>query len=195
MARDPRIDAYLVRAAPFAQPVLAHLRELVHSAVPDCEEAVKWGMPHFVYRGKNVAGMAAFKAHCAFTIHGEGRQGDGEGMGSFGKIAALADLPPDEVLVARLRDAVSRIDEGGSAAPRRAPPAPKADIAMPEDFATALQGSAAAGATYEGFAPSHRREYLEWIVDAKRPETRAKRIAQAIEWLGEGKKRNWKYER
>jgi uncharacterized protein YdeI (YjbR/CyaY-like superfamily) len=199
MSRDPRIDAYIERAKPFARPVLQHLRELVHATVPAADETVKWGMPHFTYKGKNVAGMAVFKAHCAFIVHGDGRQDagrtDGEGMGGYGKIADMADLPDDANLAAALKDAMASIDTRGTAQrPARAVVA-KAEIPVPQDFAAALRDSAAAKATFEGLAPSHRREYLEWITEAKREDTRGKRIATALEWLAEGKRRNWKYEK
>jgi uncharacterized protein YdeI (YjbR/CyaY-like superfamily) len=198
---DPRIDAYIAKAAPFAQPVLHHIRALVHATVPGLAETIKWGMPHFVLNGKNLAGMAAFKAHCAFVIHGDGRQGDGgkrdsgqsDAMGQYGKIAALADLPPEATLKANLLEAARRIESAGTAVKKKAPPrAAKAEIPVPDDLAAALSDTARA--VLDGFAPSHRREYLEWITEAKRPETRASRIAQATEWLAEGKKRNWKYE-
>jgi len=189
---DPRIDAYMAKAAPFAQPILAHLRAVVHAALPEAEEAIKWGMPHFTVAGKNVAGMAAFKAHCTFMIHGDGRQGDA--MGQFGKIASLADLPAEAELTAKLQQARERVNSEGTALKKAAGKAPKAEIAMPDDFAAALGHRPRAKAVYDGFSPSARREYLEWVVEAKRAETRAKRIAQAVEWLAEGKKRNWKYE-
>jgi uncharacterized protein YdeI (YjbR/CyaY-like superfamily) len=193
MASDPRVDAYIAKAAPFAQPILTHLRALVHATVEELDETVKWGMPHFVYKGKNLAGIAAFKAHTAFIVHGEGRQGDA--MGQYGKIASLAELPKDKELAAKLLDAKARIDSEGTALkPRTAPKAPMAEIPMPEDFAGELARLQGARERFDAFAPSHRREYLEWIVEAKRPETRAKRIAQAAEWIAEGKKRNWKYE-
>lgn len=198
MARDPRIDAYIEKSAPFAQPILLHLRKLVHDTLPQAEETIKWSMPHFTVYGKNVAGMAAFKAHCAFMIHGEGRQGEGAvasgGMGSCGKITALADLPADKTLASKLEKAAERIVTQGSAAGKRPVRSQKPEIPLPDDFAQALDGNTRAMATLEGFAPSHRREYLEWITGAKREDTRARRIAQAIEWLAEGKKRNWKYE-
>lgn len=197
MSRDPRVDEKIARAAPFAQPILQHLRALVHRTIPDAGEAIKWGMPHFTYKGKNIAGMAAFKAHCMFAIHGVGRQGEGErdGMGSYGKIASFEDLPGDEELATRLREAQARIDAEGSAVKRPTAPRPKRVIDMPEDFGAALTAKPAAAAFFEGLAPSHRYDYLEWITEAKRPETRAKRIGEAIEWLAEGKRRNWKYER
>ncbi len=195
MSRDPRIDAYIENAQDFARPVLRHLREVVHAAVPHAEEAIKWGMPHFLHRGKNLAGMAAFKAHCALTIHGEGRNGEFEGMGQIGKVTGLADLPPDADIAARLREAVARIDTVGTAAPRGGKAAARRDIDVPPDLAAALRENAAACASFEAFAPSQRREYLDWIYEAKRDETRNRRITQAVEWLAEGKKRNWRYER
>lgn len=196
MERDPRIDDKIANAAPFARPILDHLRALVHRTVPETVEAVKWGMPHFTYKGKNVAGMAAFKAHCAFMIHGEGRQGE-DGMGQFGKIARLDDLPSDAELVAKLREAMARIDAQGTALKARSAPKPKPKrtIEVPDDFADALVEEPAAKVYFDGLAPSHRYEYLEWISEAKRPETRAKRIGEAVAWLAEGKRRNWKYER
>jgi uncharacterized protein YdeI (YjbR/CyaY-like superfamily) len=204
MPHDPRIDDEIAKAPPFARPILEHLRALVHRTIPDAGEAIKWGMPHFTYKGKNLAGMAAFKAHCAFMIHGAGRQGsDGEGkgehgggMGQFGKIASRADLPDDDELAVKLREARARIDAAGSAVKRlAAEPRPKRTIALHEDFAVALAAEPAAQAFFDGLAPSHRYDYLEWITGAKRPETRLKRIAEAMAWLAEGKRRNWKYER
>lgn len=189
MARDARVDSYIDQAAPFAQPLLRHLRELVHATVPDLGETLKWGMPHFTHKGKNLAGCGAFKEHAAFMIHGDGRQD--EGMGQFGKIKALSDLPSDAEIKARLLAARDRLD-----LPIKKKAAPttkaKADIAVPDDFLTAL--SPKAQSFFDEFAPSYRREYLEWVTGAKRAETRMKRIAQAAEWLAEGKKMGWKYE-
>lgn len=193
MATDPRIDAYIAKAAPFAQPILTHLRQLVHATVPGLDEAIKWGMPHFVYKGKNLAGLAAFKAHTAFVIHGDGRQGDA--MGQYGKIASMDDLPADADLAAKLLDASSRIDQDGTAIKTKpAPKAPKAEIAIPDDLAAALAAMQGVRERFEAFPPGARREYLEWIVSAKRPETRAKRIVTTCEQVAEGKKLNWKYE-
>lgn len=193
---DPRIDAYIAKAAPFAQPILQHLRALVHRALPQAEETIKWGMPHFTIAGKNVSGIAAFKAHCAFVIHGEGRQGepDGEGMGGYGKIASLADLPNDEELENKVREAAQRVATSGTALKPKAKKSPKPAIPMPDDFAVALAAQLAAKASYEAFSYAQQREYLEWITEAKQPATRERRIAQAVAWLAEGKRRNWKYE-
>jgi uncharacterized protein YdeI (YjbR/CyaY-like superfamily) len=194
MERDKRIDDYIAKAAPFAQPILHHIRETIHAAVPGLVESIKWSMPHFLHNGKNLAGMAAFKAHCAMIIHGDGRQGDA--MGQYGKITALSDLPGDNELKSKLIAVRERIDAEGTAQKKKSEgkKPPKAELPIPEEFVAALNANSMAKATLDAFAPSHRREYVEWITEAKRPETRDKRIAQAIEWLAEGKKRNWKYE-
>ena len=192
MSRDPRIDEKIAKAAPFARPILEHLRALVHQAVPEAGEAIKWGMPHFTYNGKNIAAMAGFKAHCAFSIHGESHVG--EGMGTMGKIASLDDLPTDAELIARLQAARARIDRGEKEAWRQAPPKAKPTIDMPDDFAAALKDNSAAQTFFDKLSPSARYEYLEWITGAKQAATRARRVVQAAEWLAEGKRRNWKYE-
>ena len=191
MTTDPRIDAYIAKAAPFAQPILAHVRSLIHRALPDLEEGIKWGMPTFMIGGKNVAGLAAFKAHCAVVIHGEGRVGEGEGMGGYGKVAALSDLPSDAELEAALKHAAQLVSIKAKAKPKA--PA-KTAIPMPEDFAHALAATPGAREKFDAFPPGAQREYLAWIVTAKRPETRAKRIATAAQQSAEGKKMNWKYE-
>lgn len=186
MTKDPRIDAYIAKAAPFAQPILTHVRALVHKALPEAQETIKWGMPHFMVEGRNVIGLAAFKAHASVVIHHEERTGDG--MGALGKLQSLADLPPDDQLITRFQARPAALAQPK---PKRAP---KPELPVPPALATALEASPAAQAAFEAFAPSHRREYVEWIAEAKREETQAKRIAQAVEWLAEGRKRNWKYE-
>ena len=192
MERDSRVDDYIAKATPFARPILTRLRETVHAALPETTEAIKWGIPHFLVKGKNVAGIAAFKAHCALVIHG--RAGGEGGMGGYGKIASFEQIPPEAEVVAALQAARDRVLADGSATKGRAKPVPKPDIALPDYFAKVLATCPAAQATFDRLAPSHRREYLEWITEAKREDTRAKRIATALEWLSEGKKRNWKYE-
>src|SRR5690348_12176398 len=157
MPHDPRIDAYIAKSADFARPILQHVRELVHETVAGAGEAIKWGMPHFTYRGKNIAGMAAFKAHCAVMVHGDGRQNT-DGMGSYGKISSLKELPTDDALAAKFREAVERIEDKGTAAKRSPRLAPKPELALPQDFAAALRENARASATFEAFPPSQRRE-------------------------------------
>ena len=194
MATDPRIDAYIAKAAPFAQPILTHLRGLCHETIAGLDEGIKWSMPAMLYQGKNLVTFAAFKAHCTFVIHGDGRQGDA--MGQYGKITKLADLPGENVLKSKLVAAKERVEQSGSAVKKKpaAERQPKPELPITPEFAVALSANPAAKAVLDAFAPSHRREYVEWIAEAKRPETRDKRIAQAIEMLAEGKKRNWKYE-
>ena len=193
MPTDPRIDAYIAKAPPFAQPILIHLRALVHATISDAGETIKWGMPCLTYQGKNLAGMAAFKAHASFGVHGDGRAI--EGMGQYGKIHSMADMPSDTVIAKGLRAAKDRIDTTGTALKIGSKPkVAKPEIPMPDEFAAELAKAQGARERFDGWAPSHRREYLEWITEAKRPETRAKRIAQAGTWIAEGKKRNWKYE-
>ncbi|MBV8685071.1 MAG: YdeI/OmpD-associated family protein [Alphaproteobacteria bacterium] len=193
---DPRIDAYIARQAEFARPILDHLRRVVHAAVPEVEETIKWSMPHFTYRGRLFAGMAAFKAHATFglwqagTVLGE-TGAERDAMGQFGRITSLDHLPPEAELVAILRRAAEVAAEGPKPKPKKAP---KPELATPDDLRAALDAEPRAAATFDAFPPGSRREYVEWVVEAKRPETRARRIAQAVEWLAEGKRRNWKYE-
>lgn len=196
MAFDPRIDDYIQSAAAFAQPMLVHIRDTVHQACPQVEETIKWGMPTFMHSGGILCGMAAFKQHVSFGYWKHALVvGDGsaqEGMGSYGKMASLKDLPPKKTLLAHIRKA-AKLNEDGVKAPaqrKSAKPFPQ----EPDDLVAALRKNKAAQATYEAFPPSCKREYVEWITEAKREETRAKRLAQAVEWMAEGKRRNWKYE-
>jgi uncharacterized protein YdeI (YjbR/CyaY-like superfamily) len=195
---DPRVDAYLERAAPFARPILRHLRTVVHKSCPVAEETLKWGHPSFTYHGKILCGMAAFKAHCTFGFwHAQMTkmlQRDfkvtATAMGHLGRLEKLADLPPDRTLRAYIQRAAELLDAG---VPARKRPKPKPEAKVPPDLAAALKKSKKAAATFTGFSPSHRREYIEWITEAKRDETRASRLATTLEWLAQGKPRNWKY--
>jgi uncharacterized protein YdeI (YjbR/CyaY-like superfamily) len=197
VSRDPRIDAYVERAAPFAQPILEHIRDRVQAVLPDAEETLKWSMPAFVLGGKIVLTMAAFKAHAALNLwRGQELRGDAaksDGMGQFGKLTSLGDLPPDKELDALIRRAAEL--SRSAPAPRKTKHEPKPAAEIHPEFAAALDSNPAAKAALEAFPPSCRREYVDWIAEAKRDETRAKRIATALEWLSEGKKRNWKYEK
>ncbi len=196
---DPRIDAYIAAAAPFAPPILRRLRKLVHAACPDAEEAIKWGMPSFLYRGKILCGMAAFKAHATFGFWHQGMTTllekkfgrTMEAMGLLGRITSPADLPDDKTLLRLIKTAVKLHDSG---APARAKPKPKPALPVPADLAGTLKRSQRAVGFWADFSPSARREYIEWITEAKRSETREKRLLTAIEWIADGKKRNWQYE-
>lgn len=180
MPRDSRVDDYIEKAQPFAQPILRHLREVAHKALPDLDEAMKWGMPHFMLKGKNLAGMSAFKAHAAFIIHHDG--GTSDAMGQFGKLTQLSDLPDENNLSARLIAARDKVS--APAKPRIVKP----EIPMPDDLAAAL--SVQARCFFDQLAPAPRRAFLVWITEAKRPETRAKRIAKAADQLAAGIKRS-----
>jgi uncharacterized protein YdeI (YjbR/CyaY-like superfamily) len=195
---DPRIDAYIAKSAEFARPVLEHLRERVHAACPEVEEGIKWGMPFFSYKAAPMCMMAAFKQHCSFGfwLSKEVTGGSEEdGMGQFGKLASLKDLPPDKQLATFLKKAMALNEAGVKKARPKA--AAKPAPTLPEDLATLLaqKKHAAARKTYEGFGPGAQREYVDWIVEAKTDATRQKRLATTLEWLAEGKKRNWKYEK
>ncbi len=203
-AYDPRIDAYIAKSAPFAQPVLGHVRALVHEVCPGVEETLKWGMPTFTYHGI-LCGFAAFKAHCTFGFwkatllqdpHGVLKLEEKVAMGSFGRMTGLQDLPSDSILKGLIKEAM-RLNEAGESIPNagRSMPRSKPDIPEPDYFVARLETNNDAQATWEAFSPSCRREYLEWITEAKTESTREKRLAQTLEWLAEGKKRNWKYEK
>jgi uncharacterized protein YdeI (YjbR/CyaY-like superfamily) len=203
---DLKVDVYIAKAAPFAQPVLAHLRALVHKACPEVVEEIKWGRPFFLRRGTILCNISAFKAHCSFGFWGaeigrvlraDGVVKDG-GMGSLGKITSVKELPPEKQMLGYLRQAVALIESGKGdnrvVAARRVVKAPKPPVEAPTEFTAALKKNKAANAAYAALSPSCKREYAEWIAEAKRPETRERRIAQAVEWIGEGKQRNWKYQ-
>jgi uncharacterized protein YdeI (YjbR/CyaY-like superfamily) len=194
--RDPRVDAYIARSAEFAQPILTRLREVVHTACPDVEEGMKWSFPHFMYKGM-LCSMASFKAHCAFgfwkasLVLGENGKSAENGMGHFGRITKLSDLPSKKTLTGYVRAAVKLNDEGVKAPTRQ--PKPKKALIVPVDLTAALKRNEKARATFEKFPPSQRREYVEWLTEAKTDETRKRRLETAIQWMAEGKPRNWKY--
>jgi uncharacterized protein YdeI (YjbR/CyaY-like superfamily) len=197
--QDPRVDAYILKAAPFAQPILRHLRAVVHAAAPGIEETMKWGMPHFVQAGI-VCSMAAFKQHCTFgfwkhaLIVRKGGERGRDAMGSFGRITSLSDLPSRTILSGYVREAV-RLNEAGVALPKSTAPKHPKTHPMPEVLRAALARSPRARAVFERFTPSQRYEYVEWIAEAKREDTRERRLATALEWIAEGKTRHWKYQK
>ena len=196
MSRDPRVDSYIAGAAPFARPILEHVRERVRAVVPQAEECLKWSSPAFTLGGRILLTMAAFKAHAGLNFwRGQelrGDEADGGAMGQFGRLTSLDDLPPDEELDALIARAAELARS--APAPRKAKQAPKPAPAMHPEFAAALDSAPTARAVLDGFPPSARRDYLEWISEARQPATRARRIATAVEWLSEGKRRHWKYQ-
>ena len=193
--RDPRVDAYIAESADFAKPILAHVRSLVHEACPDAQETIKWSVPHFEHEGI-LCGIAAFKQHCnvilwkaALIPGGKGR----DEKGQITKVRTLSDLPDDNTMKDLIREG-ARLNAEGVKAPRRRKTASKA-VAVPIELKAALAKNKKATAAFERLSPSHKREYAEWIAEAKAEETRRRRVKSAIEWIAEGKSRNWKYER
>jgi uncharacterized protein YdeI (YjbR/CyaY-like superfamily) len=201
---NPKVDAYIAKSQPFAQPILSHIRELVHKACPEVEETIKWSMPFFQVRGVILGHMAAFKQHCAIGLWGPEMNAilnaaglhSEDGMGSLGKITSLKDLPADKQMLGYYRHAAELIVTGqrtkSLVRPKKAAKKPAPEI--PAELTAALKKNKAAAKVFAAFSPSCQREYSDWITEAKRPETREKRITQAVEWIAEGKQRNWKYQ-
>jgi uncharacterized protein YdeI (YjbR/CyaY-like superfamily) len=196
MSREPRIDAYIAKSKPFARPILEKVRERVHAVVPEIEEAVKWSMPAYTLGGKIVLQTAAFKAHAVLSFwRGQelsGMQANAGAMGQFGKLASVGELPSDAELDWLISEAAKLARN--APAPRKPKSAPKPPPELHPEFIAALAKMPKAQATFDAFSPGCRREYAEWIGEARRDETRTRRIATTLEWLSEGKKRNWKYE-
>ena len=201
MPTDPRIDAYIAKAQPFAQPILQHLRQLVHQACPQAEEKIKWGMPHFDYKGEMMCSMASFKQHAVFGFWKAALMKDKallerarseEAMGHLGKITSLADLPSDKKIMAWIREAMDLNDRGVKLDKK---PAAATEVKAPDWMLEALKKNINAWKVWEAFAPSHRKEYVLWVTEAKTEATQQKRLAEAVAWIAEGKGRNWKYEK
>jgi uncharacterized protein YdeI (YjbR/CyaY-like superfamily) len=200
-AKDKRIDVYIKKAPDFAQPVLVHLRNLVHQACPEVSETIKWGMPFFDYKGP-MLNFAAFKAHCVAGFWkakllkdeknylGERKNQGGEAMGHLGRMTSLKDLPPDKALLNFIKQHM-KLNEAGVKVEKKA--AVKKDLLMPKEFSSALSKNKKAQSHFENFSTSQKREYADWIAAAKTAATKQKRLKDAVEWISEGKIRNWKY--
>jgi uncharacterized protein YdeI (YjbR/CyaY-like superfamily) len=194
---DRRVDALIAKSADFAKPILKHLRKLIHAGCPQVEETIKWGFASFVYNGTILCQMAAFKKHCSYgfwhrDMHRKMKEATGV-AGHFRNLVGVDDLPKDAVLIRLIKEA-AKLNESDER-PARAPRKPAKALAVPKNLAAALRGNAKAGANFKSLSTSHRNEYIDWITQAKRAETREKRLATTIEWLEKGKSRNWKYER
>jgi uncharacterized protein YdeI (YjbR/CyaY-like superfamily) len=200
---DSRVDAYIEKAAPFAQPVLMHLRKLIHQACPRVTETIKWGMPFFLRQRIVLCHMAAFKQHCALGFWGpemkkvlsKDKLASSDAMGSLGRITGVKDLPPDKTLLGYMVQAAEFVESGQrtKSIDRRPKPA-KERVDIPTELGAALKKNKLAAKAFERFSPSCKREYAEWIADAKKPETKQKRLKQAIEWIAQGKTRHWQYQ-
>jgi uncharacterized protein YdeI (YjbR/CyaY-like superfamily) len=193
---DPRVDAYIDKSADFAKPILIHIRKLVHKACPDIVETMKWSFPHFDHKG-TVCSMASFKQHCAFgfwkqsLMEQDAFPAEKTAMGSFGRITSIKDLPPDKVMIRLIQQAVELNEKGVKVAKK---PVEKKELVIPKDLTAALSKNKPAKIAFDKFSYSHKKEYVQWIEEAKTDATRNKRLATTVEWLSEGKSRNWKYE-
>ena len=196
--KDPRVDAYIAKSAPFAQPILKHLRRLVHKADPAVEETLKWRMPNFIHNGI-VCNMAAFKQHCSFglwkgaSILGKDGKRVDDAMGQFGRIASRKDLPSDRQLIAYIKKAV-QLNAVGAKTARKTRSRKATALRVPAYFMAAIRKDARALEAFQGLSTSHRNEYVEWVTGAKQEATRLKRLATAVSWLKGGKNMNWRYE-
>ena len=192
-ANDPRVDAYIAKAKPFAQPILKRIRAAVHAGCPEVVETIKWSVPAFEYKGP-MCGMAAFKGHCllGFWKHPLMKTVKGTGVGEFGRIESIDDMPSQAAIVRMVKEAVA-LNDAGVKVPRAAKAKPA--LTAPPVMLAAIRKNRKARANFEAFSPSCKREYIEWIAGAKTDETRTRRLATAVAWIGEGKRRNWKYER
>ncbi len=196
-----RIDLYIEKSADFAKPILKHLRGLVHKACPDIEEAWKWSFPHFDYMGSNVCSMAAFKQHCAFGFWKASIMPDPEkiltvkeknAMGHLGQIKSLDDLPSDKILIPYIKEA-AKLNKEGIKIPSKPKNTEKKELVVPDYFKKALSKDKKVKKVFDEFSYSHKNEYVEWITGAKNENTRQSRMDTALEWISEGKSRNWKY--
>ncbi len=200
--KDKRIDAYIAKSAEFAKPILNHLRELVHKTCPGVEEKMKWSFPHFDYKGEMMCSMAAFKQHAVFGFWKASLMKDPVlqetaksevAMGHLGRITSLKDLPPDKKITGWIKEAMKLNEEGKKVV--KAKPVVTKELEVPAFFITAVKKNKKALATFEAFPSSAKKDYVQWVTEAKTEETREKRLTQSIEWMAEGKRRNWKYER
>ncbi len=197
--KDKRIDAYIAKSQDFAKPILKHLRKLVHKACPDAEETMKWSFPHFDYYESTLCSMASFKQHCAFGFWKASIMKDPnkilsgkDAMGHFGQIKSIEDLPSDKILIAYIKEA-AQLNREGVKIPQKTKSGQKKELVIPVYFIKAVKKNKNALKTFAGFSTTNKREYVEWVTDAKTEETRNKRLETAIEWMSEGKIRNWKY--
>ncbi|MBP6286182.1 MAG: YdeI/OmpD-associated family protein [Ferruginibacter sp.] len=200
--KEKALDAYIAKSADFAKPILNHIRELVHKTCPEVEEKMKWSFPHFDHKGEMMCSMAAFKQHAVFgfwkavlmkdPVLVENARSE-TAMGHLGRLTSVKDLPSDKKMIAWIKEAMKLNEQGIKVAKPK--PAEKKELVVPDYFVKALNKNKKAKQVFDNFAYSHRKEYLQWITEAKTEETRNKRMATALEWIAEGKGRNWKYER
>jgi uncharacterized protein YdeI (YjbR/CyaY-like superfamily) len=195
---DPRVDDYIAKSPAYAQPIMKHIRGLIHQAVPNIVEVIKWAHPHFEYKGPAFS-IGAFKEHLGLNFWKSKLMDDPEGLfkydgsaGSMGKIKSLADLPEDDILMAYFMLAADLNEQGVKATtPKTAPE--KKQLIIPDDLIAAFKNDTTAMQHFEQFNYSAKKEYVDWLAEAKTTETRQKRLKTIMEWVAEGKTRYWKY--
>jgi hypothetical protein len=196
VCRDARIDAQIKNAAPFARPILERLRAAVHAGCPEVVETLKWSRPSFEHHGL-LCGMAAFKAHCSFGFWKHSllvERAGSKALERLGRLTDASQLPPRATLVRFVRLA-AQLNEEGARAPRARRAKPRPPPKVPADLARALARNARAKSYFATLSPSHRREYIEWLTEARQAQTRERRLQTTLQWLSEGKPRHWKYMR
>ena len=200
--KEKVIDSYIARSADFAKPILNHIRALVHKTCPDVEEKMKWSFPHFDYKGEMMCSMAAFKQHMAFGFWKAALMKDPilketakseVAMGHLGRITSLKDLPSDKKMTAWIKEAMKLNDQGLKVAKPK--PIANKELTVPDYFTKALAKNKKAKQVFDNSSYSFKKDYVMWLIEAKTVDTRNSRMATALEWIAEGKGRNWKYER
>jgi uncharacterized protein YdeI (YjbR/CyaY-like superfamily) len=192
--KDPRVDAYIAKAEPFAKPILTRFRKAVHAGCPEVTETLKWSVPHFDYKGV-LGGMAAFKAHCRVGFWKQALLTSAPKTSQkwpMANVASLADMPDERTLTKMAKEAAA-LNEAGVKVKRTAKARPA--LVAPAGMLAAIKADKKAWAAWQAFSPSARRDYVECITEAKSDATRDRCLETAVEWIAEGKRRNWKYER
>jgi len=202
MKKNPKVDAYILNTAPFAQPILNELRATLETAEPELEETIKWGFPCFTFQSKLICSFSAYKNHCVFRFWQGSNLKDSAGiltkvgeteMGELSKIKNLEDLPNSEILINYIREAIELSKKKST---KTIVSEKKITIDLKSyDLQEIFSSFPKQAEKFDTFSPSHRKEYISWINEAKTEDTKLKRIKTMMEWLLEGKSRNWKYEK
>src|SRR5438270_1264994 len=183
VARD--VNDSLANAPEGTRPILVRLRRIFRQASPKLEEAIKWGVPCYLFKGP-VGGFAAYKQHVSWGLWKSRALNDPEGLLGrgvsvmAGKITKVSEIPPAAKIIALIEQVIA-LNEAGIKSPK--PPEPE----LPADFAAAMKKAGKAARHYAAFTPARKWQYVNWVTQAKRAETRAKRIEIAVERIGEGK--------
>jgi len=195
--KNPAVDAYINKSKPFAKPILKHLRKIIHKACPKVTEDIKWGAPFYLYQDRILCATMAFKAHCAIVFWksalirkemGQKAVGD---LKSLRRISLLEELPSERELLAYIKLAMHFNEPSTKLPPREKRSDP---LKIPRELTYALRANPKAFKNFNSFTPSKKKDYIFWITGAKTEETRERRLEISVDWISEGKSRNWKYE-